>query len=309
MLDNTLEIVFVTGFVAGALIRAFWLKRTPHWWRDEQEIADDRARKLDRPLLALNFLGMQVLPLVYVLTDWLDFADYRLPVGASLAAGSVGATIFVLALWLLWRSHADLGRDFSPQLQLREGHSLVTQGVFQHIRHPMYAAHLLWAVAQLLLLQNWIAGPAFLVASIPLYIARIPREEEMMEDEFGEEYRRYMERTGRVVPRIPWDVAAKAKHSATAAIVILCFGLLISSGCLILVGVWRNNFTAAGLLGDIIGALILALNSMLGTYDGGVIGLPRRTKLKNFLINNSFAFLGMYLIIIGFLLQFYSTLR
>jgi len=39
----------------------------------------------------------------------------------------------------------------------------------------MGAAHLLWAVAQLLLLQNWIAGPAFLVASIPLYVARMPR--------------------------------------------------------------------------------------------------------------------------------------
>jgi hypothetical protein len=49
------------------------------------------------------------------------------------------------------------------------------------------AAHLLWAVAQLLLLQNWIAGPAFLVASLPLYVVRIPREEEMMVGEFGEE--------------------------------------------------------------------------------------------------------------------------
>jgi protein-S-isoprenylcysteine O-methyltransferase Ste14 len=57
-------------------------------------------------------------------------------------------------------------------------------------------------VAQLLLLQNWIAWPSFLVASIPLYVVRIPREEVMMVDQFGDEYRRYMERTGRVVPRI-----------------------------------------------------------------------------------------------------------
>jgi len=74
-------------------------------------------------------------------------------------------------------------------------------GVDELVRHPMRAAHLLWAVAQLLLLQNWIAGPAFLVASLPLYVVRIPREEEMMLEEFGEEYRRYAERTGRVVPR------------------------------------------------------------------------------------------------------------
>ncbi len=55
------------------------------------------------------------------------------------------------------------------------------------VRHLMHTAHLLWAVAQLLHLQNWIAGPAFLVASVALYVARIPRVEEMMEDEFGEE--------------------------------------------------------------------------------------------------------------------------
>jgi len=39
------------------------------------------------------------------------------------------------------------------------------------------------------------------VVSLPLYVVRIPREEAMMEDEFGEEYRRYVERTGRVMPR------------------------------------------------------------------------------------------------------------
>jgi len=77
----------------------------------------------------------------------------------------------------------------------------VTTGVYEWVRHPMYAAHLLWAAAQLLLLQNWIAGPSFLVASIPLYVARIPREEEMMLEEFGDEYRRYAERTGRFLPR------------------------------------------------------------------------------------------------------------
>jgi protein-S-isoprenylcysteine O-methyltransferase Ste14 len=116
--------------------------------------------------------------------------------------------LFLQALWLLWRSHADLADSFSPGLQIRKNHVLVTKGVYENIRHSMYAAHLLWAIAQLLLLllllllQNWIAGPAFLVASIPQYVAWISREEEMMEDEFGEEYRRYMERTGRVMLRI-----------------------------------------------------------------------------------------------------------
>jgi len=202
MLDDVFDLAYLIGFIAASIIRAYWLKRTPHWWRRREKVADDRELGQDRPLLLLTTAGMIVVPFLYLFTSRLDFADYSLPPTASLVAGSLGAALFLQSLWLLWRSHADLAGSFSPGLQIRKGHRLVTTGVYENIRHPMYAAHLLWAAAQLLLLQNWIAGPAFLVASIPLYVARIPREEEMMEEEFGEEYRRYAERTGRVMPRI-----------------------------------------------------------------------------------------------------------
>ena len=200
MLDDVFDLAYLIGFVAASLIRAYWLKRTPHWWRSREKVERDRELKQDRPLMLLTTLGMIVVPFLYLFTTRLDFADYTLPARASLVAGSLGAALFLQALWLLWRSHADLAGSFSPGLSIRKGHRLVTEGVYENIRHPMYAAHLLWAVAQLLLLQNWVAGPAFLVASVPLYVARIPREEEMMLDQFGEEYRRYLERTGRVVP-------------------------------------------------------------------------------------------------------------
>ncbi len=201
MLDDVFDLAYLIGFVAASLIRAYWLKRTPQWWRRREVVAESRERRQDRPLMLLTTLGMIVVPFLYLFTTRLDFANYSLPPTASLVAGSLGAALFLQALLLLWRSHADLADSFSPGLQIKKDHRLVTIGVYARVRHPMYAAHLLWAVAQLLLLQNWIAGPAFLVASIPLYVARIPREEEMMLDQFGEEYRRYAKRTGRVVPR------------------------------------------------------------------------------------------------------------
>jgi protein-S-isoprenylcysteine O-methyltransferase Ste14 len=201
MLDDVFDLAYLAGFVAASVIRAYWLKMTPHWWRRRDKVADDRERGQDRPLMLLTTLGMIVVPFLYLFTTRLDFADYSLPPTASLVAGSLGAALFLQALLLLWRSHADLADSFSPGLQIRKDHGLVTTGVYERVRHPMYAAHLLWAVAQLLLLQNAIAGPSFLVASIPLYAARIPREEEMMLDQFGEEYRRYVERTGRFIPR------------------------------------------------------------------------------------------------------------
>ena len=65
----------------------------------------------------------------------------------------------------------------------------------------MYAAHLLWALAQPLLLWNWLAGLSLLANFLPLYLVRVPQEEKMMLDSFGEAYRAYMDRTGRVIPR------------------------------------------------------------------------------------------------------------
>ena len=87
-------------------------------------------------------------------------------------------------------------------LEIREEHSLVTQGVYRYTRHPMYAAHWLWGIAQALLLQNWIGGLSMLAAFIPLYLYRVPREEQMMLEHFGDEYRSYMDRAGGVVPRL-----------------------------------------------------------------------------------------------------------
>jgi len=107
----------------------------------------------------------------------------------------------VLALWLFYRSHADLGRNWSVTLEVRKGHELVQQGVYRSIRHPMYASIWIWCFAQGLLLANWLAGWYSLVAFAIMYFVRTPREERMMCDSFGQEYRDYMRKTGRVFPR------------------------------------------------------------------------------------------------------------
>jgi len=60
----------------------------------------------------------------------------------------------------------------------------------------MYAAHLLWAIAQALMLHNWIAGFSLLVVTIPQYLFRVNAEEQMLLEQFGEQYKNYMQRTG-----------------------------------------------------------------------------------------------------------------
>jgi protein-S-isoprenylcysteine O-methyltransferase Ste14 len=112
-----------------------------------------------------------------------------------------GIGVYAFALWLLWRSHADLGMNFSPVVEVLEGQRLVTDGVYRGIPHPMYTAHLLWGLAQPFLIWNWVAGFFLLATLIPLLLVRIPAEERAMRDRFGDAYDAYREKTGTLFPR------------------------------------------------------------------------------------------------------------
>jgi protein-S-isoprenylcysteine O-methyltransferase Ste14 len=191
VIDNELEALYLIGLLTGSMIRKWYLREIS---RKEQMNA---IKGPDGPLLILTAIAMFILPLTYIFTQKLDFANHKL----SLWIGWLGAPTFAIALWLLWRSHKDLGKNFSLTTETKEKQTLVTTGVYKKIRHPMYTAHLIWAIAQAMLLQNWIAGPTFLLSNLLLYKRRIPREEKMMIKEFGNEYRNYMEKTGRLIPK------------------------------------------------------------------------------------------------------------
>jgi protein-S-isoprenylcysteine O-methyltransferase Ste14 len=147
-------------------------------------------------LLGISLTGLGIVPFVYVVAHILRFADY--PVIPVLSYLGIAADF--ACLWLFYRTHRDLGHNWSVSLDLRERHTLVTTGVYAMVRHPMYAGFWLMALAQLLLLPNWIAGPAGLIGFGILFFGRVRREEDMMIAAFGEEYRAYMTRTARVVP-------------------------------------------------------------------------------------------------------------
>ena len=201
------DIVFLIGFVAYIAIRGWFDQRTA--WKEKAVSLRD---KQERILIFTVFAGCVLLPAIYLFTPLLAFAEYRLP----LFLPWCGSIIMVGALWLFWRAHADLGQNWSVSLELRKDHQLVTHGIYRSIRHPMYASIWLFGLAQGLLLQNWLAGWSAVAAFAVMYIIRVPREESMMREAFGDQYDAYMRQTGRLFPRLAKRASVTTEARAAA---------------------------------------------------------------------------------------------
>ncbi|HUG17591.1 MAG TPA: protein-S-isoprenylcysteine O-methyltransferase [Planctomycetaceae bacterium] len=185
--------VFFVGLVIYFAVRHRFFDLT----KDEKKTLS-HFDSLEKWLLFVMFPPVLLLPLLYFFTPWLSFADYPLIEPVRWA----GVAAMVVSLWLFWRSHSDLGKNWSVSLEIRENHELVTNGVYRWIRHPMYASIWLWAIAQGMVLANWLAGWSVVPAFAAMYFLRIPREEHLMLETFGEAYRQYSSRTGRIIPRL-----------------------------------------------------------------------------------------------------------
>ncbi len=147
--------------------------------------------------IAVFFLLMAFLAMYIIGMAWIDLFSFPLPVWLHWAGFGLG--LFSVAFWTWTQIHLDT--QWSAQLQLRQEHHLVTSGPYSRIRHPLYSAMFGWAVSLGFLTANWIFV-AMCLLSIAGTVARVPKEEQMMIEAFGDEYKAYMQRTGRFFPKL-----------------------------------------------------------------------------------------------------------
>lgn len=199
MSASTAHVLFlVCVFLWGAI-------RAPHELRNKRKnkITVSRVDLRERALLSISLVGLGLLPGAYAISAlWRDGRGIlsSLDWGFSPLVATIGFLVFLAALALFLATHRQLKRNWSQTLELREDHTLVTHGVYTLVRHPMYTAFFMWAVAQALMLQNWVAGLCGLVGFGLLYAFRVGREEDMMRAAFGQQWDDYARRTKRLIP-------------------------------------------------------------------------------------------------------------
>jgi protein-S-isoprenylcysteine O-methyltransferase Ste14 len=172
--------------------------RAPHGQRSRgRKVVKNRKGPLETGLLIFATLAF-LLPLVWIATPLLAFADYPLRPVPFIA----GVLCLTMGLWLFYRSHADLGTNWSVTLQVRENHQLITHGIYRFVRHPMYLSLLVYSLGQALVLPNLLAGPGYGLAMLLVFILRLRPEERMMLEVFGKDYEAYRVHTKRLVPGV-----------------------------------------------------------------------------------------------------------
>lgn len=191
--------LFIAKIIWGLGCVAYFVIRYPHQRRARKTaVAQRRVTGQDKMLMVVSFSGLFLVPLFYVLTGRPEFATYQF----SPTAAWLGTLVLAASMYLLYRTHRDLGRVWSISLEIRDQHKLVTHGIYEKLRHPMYSSFWLWAISQALLLPNWVAGSAGLIGFGILFFVRVGHEERMMLETFGDEYQAYMARTHRLIPGV-----------------------------------------------------------------------------------------------------------
>ncbi|MFB0561122.1 MAG: isoprenylcysteine carboxylmethyltransferase family protein [Candidatus Lokiarchaeia archaeon] len=114
----------------------------------------------------------------------------------------VGALIFfIVGLVISVNAQMTLKRNYSGTLRIREGHQLITHGIYKYVRHPVYTGTLLRAFAITIFAMSPL-GFLFALTGIPLFMYRIGVEEKMLIEEFGDEYLEYSKVTWKLIPYV-----------------------------------------------------------------------------------------------------------
>jgi protein-S-isoprenylcysteine O-methyltransferase Ste14 len=125
------------------------------------------------------------------------WAAAGLPDWARWLGAGLGVACVIGIYWLF----SSIGRNITPTSATRAQHGLVTHGPYRWVRHPLYTIGSSFFIALGLVADNWFIALAGMLAFLVVAL-RTPKEEANLIQKFGDEYREYMRRTGRFLPKL-----------------------------------------------------------------------------------------------------------
>jgi len=128
---------------------------------------------------------------------WMEWSAFNAPGWLRWCGVVLGVFTIPLVFWVL----RSIGRNISETVLTKSNHELVTVGPYRWIRHPLYTTGLTLLLAVGLMAANVLMLCLTLLVAVLIGSVVIPREEAELRRRFGDRYERYMEQTGRLLPK------------------------------------------------------------------------------------------------------------
>lgn len=194
--ENIFRIILPILIVAFIAHRGYYTKQSA---RPEKDTLKKRQEgwitKLAEILSLIGFIAM----IAYVLNpNWLAWASLSFPLWMRWTGVGIALMGFALLQW----AQVTLGRSWSDTPRMLKEQALITSGPYRFIRHPIYTAFILILGSTLLISANWLIGLTWAGMTVLDIASRISFEESLMVEYFGDQYREYMKKTGRLVPKV-----------------------------------------------------------------------------------------------------------
>ena len=196
MPENVFRILAGLILVSGVGISGYFRRKA------DRDTGEAVARAADGPAMMtavrLGGLLLWASPLVYLVNpEWMAWSKAGLPVWGRWLGVATGLTCTGLIYWLF----SAIGSGITPTGATRQRHVLATTGPYRWVRHPLYTVGSTFFVSFGMMADSWFIGALGVLAFV-LMASRVPAEEANLVAKFGDEYRDYMTRTGRYLPKL-----------------------------------------------------------------------------------------------------------
>lgn len=149
-------------------------------------------------------LANLLLPLGLIISVPVAVFDRRYLTGSEMGAtlGWAGLVLSAAAVALGIAARRHLGAAYAPQAGPAGGSNLVQSGPYGWIRHPLYAAAILWSLGWPLVLRSPLGALAALIPTLIAVGKRMGLEERGLEETFGAQFDEYRQKTWRLIPYV-----------------------------------------------------------------------------------------------------------
>jgi protein-S-isoprenylcysteine O-methyltransferase Ste14 len=196
-----MEVETIFRVMLPAIILAFAAHRG-YYVKTQSKPEDATLKKREEGLISriagtLGMIGFISMLAFTINPTWLEWADLSFPIWLRWTGVGIAMAGFALLQW----SQVTLANSWSDTPRMMKEQTLVTSGPYRSIRHPIYTAFILILSSTLFISSNWLIGLCWAGMTILEVASRIRFEESLMVEYFGDTYREYMKRTGRLFPR------------------------------------------------------------------------------------------------------------